>query len=125
MRPNGFAQHMHGGKGTESVCHFCCNPASGDGHFCNRKLLDKQSQQSGTNPNQVYADGTGVWADINGGIQQTHRADNEGLKMSESPAKNSWSTGAGWLSDSRYHGMWRNPETQVLQNIKNDRYAQA
>merc|ERR1712149_164662 len=36
MRPNGFKQEFHGGKGTESVCHFCCNPATTDGNFCNR-----------------------------------------------------------------------------------------
>ena len=41
MRPNGFPDnHYHGGKGTESVCHFCCNPTSSDGMFCNRHMLD-------------------------------------------------------------------------------------
>ena len=41
MRPNGFPEnHYHGGKGTESVCHFCCNPTSSDGMFCNRHMLD-------------------------------------------------------------------------------------
>ena len=128
MRPNGFPIHFHGGKGTESVCHFCCNPdSSSDGPYCNRKLLDKASAQTG--PDQIFADGTGVWAEINnnlpGGqhdIDQFLRADNEDLTYGQSPAMNSWNTNAGWLKNSRYHGMWRNPETQVLHNINNSRY---
>ena len=125
MRPNGFPIHFHGGKGTESVCHFCCNPASGDGPYCNRRLLDKQTHNAGTTPNQIYADGSGVWADISNTIgAQTLRADNEGLNIVNSPAKGGWNTNANWLKDSRFHGMWRNPETQVLHNFDNSRYAQ-
>ena len=125
MRPNGFPIHFHGGKGTESVCHFCCNPASADGPYCNRRLLDKQSHDAGlaSSINQIYADGNGVWADINGGLTQSLRADNDGLAVNNSPARGGWNTDANWLKDSRFHGMWRNPETQVLHNLDNSRYA--
>ena len=70
MRPNGFPEnHYHGGKGTESVCHFCCNPTSSDGMFCNRKLLDgtenfNQFAQSANGANQYgfqFSDGNGFW----------------------------------------------------------------
>merc|ERR1711897_91800 len=42
------------------------------------------------------------------------RADNEGLTYNNSPLRNSWDlANAGWISRQRYHGMYRNPETQV------------
>ena len=54
MRPNGFPDnHYHGGKGTESVCHFCCNPTSSDGMFCNRHMLDFTEE-----PKWATSDGT-------------------------------------------------------------------
>merc|ERR1712176_1625700 len=45
------------------------------------------------------------------------RADNEVLTYNNSPLRNSWDlANAGWISRQRYHGMYRNPETQVAQN---------
>ena len=56
MRPNGFPEnHYHGGKGTESVCHFCCNPTSSDGMFCNRHMLDYTTAAvTATNGSESY-----------------------------------------------------------------------
>ena len=73
MRPNGFPEnHYHGGKGTESVCHFCCNPTSSDGMFCNRKLLDgtdefnryAQTSEGDTQYGLEFSDGTGFWFEV-------------------------------------------------------------
>merc|ERR1712048_308778 len=116
MRPNGFPQERHGGKGTESVCHFCCNPVV-DGNYCNREYLDDTASTSQVT-DFVYSSGTnGGWyngaADLAGSV----RADNEGLSYNNTPLRNGWDlANAGWSSNQRYHGMWRNPETQVAQN---------
>lgn len=71
MRPNGFPDnHYHGGKGTESVCHFCCNPTSSDGMFCNRKMLDGSTTNqyaldaSGKQMGLQFSDGTGFWFNV-------------------------------------------------------------
>jgi len=146
MRPNGFPdQHYHGGKGSESVCHFCCNPASSDGMFCNRRLLDSTPStsgvgtptglQSGSNMGVTFSDGTGNWfkTDTNYGNwsntpansdERNHfidpdlvRADNPSLNILETPMANSYNTEAKWLSEHRFHGMFRNPETQVSQEF--------
>jgi hypothetical protein len=146
MRPNGFPdQHYHGGKGTESVCHFCCNPATSDGMFCNRRLLDNAGSATspiytyGTNSTKnslgmLFSNGAGQWMlyDDNSDIYVTagasdernrfvdpdlRRADDPNLKIKESPMVNSYDTEAKWLSEHRYHGMFRNPETQVSQEF--------
>jgi len=148
MRPNGFPDiHYHSGKGTESVCHFCCNPASDDGWFCNRRLLDAATGANhvNTDANLVYADGAGSWmprsVDEAGGTinnqfasQNYRRADNNELRTGTTPAlggflvTNNWQgqrysdvategTTAQYRSN-RYHGTFRNPETQVYQNIQ-------
>lgn len=131
MRPNGFKQHLHGGKGTESVCHFCCNPASSDGHFCNRNLLDKRDHT------HAYGDGSpnaragiifssaavGDWFKVPGaasaGNHFAHsglvRADDPNLEYRHTPLAGSYDPSSAWLSEHRFHGMFRNPETQVSQ----------
>jgi len=116
MRPNGFPQERHGGKGTESVCHFCCDPAV-EGQWCNRKALDGKEQ---TVDGLQYSTGNGVWRNSPGtGILHTEiRADNEALSYANTPAMSSWLTSSPWLSKMRYHGQWRNPETQVSQNFR-------
>merc|ERR1712109_9434 len=115
MRPNGFPQERHGGKGTESVCHFCCNPVV-DGNYCNREYLDDTA--SAVVADFTYSTGTrGSWYNGNGDLASAVRADNEGLSYNNTPLRNTWDlANAGWISDMRYHGMWRNPETQVSQN---------
>ena len=45
------------------------------------------------------------------------RADDPNLKILNTPMANSYNTGAKWLSEHRYHGMFRNPETQVSQEF--------
>jgi len=146
MRPNGFPdQHYHGGKGSESVCHFCCNPATSDGMFCNRRLLD--SAGSSTSPiytygtdstknslGMLFSNGAGKWmlydnnVDVYAASNESdernrfvdpdlQRADDPSLKIKDSPMVNSYDTGAKWLSEHRYHGMFRNPETQVSQEF--------
>jgi len=138
MRPNGFPDnHYHGGKGTESVCHFCCNPTSSDGMFCNRKMLDGTATEhnniatnsDGEYYGLIFADGTGFWyeedsddttaADAKNAFvdPENIRADNPNLKIRASPMANSYDTGAAWLSKHRYHGMFRNPNTQVSQDF--------
>jgi hypothetical protein len=145
MRPNGFPdQHYHGGKGTESVCHFCCNPASSDGMFCNRRLLDSAGAANpiypfGTTANlnslgMLFANGAGHWmkydenADLyNGGTNpdqrnrfvdhDLQRADDPSLLILDTPMAGSYDTSSAWLSEHRYHGMFRNPETQVSQEF--------
>merc|ERR1712149_62226 len=112
MRPNGFPQERHGGKGTESVCHFCCDPAV-EGQWCNRRSLDGVAQ---TVTGFAFSAGTGKWRTSTNSLAAP-RADNEALKYSESPAMSSWLTTSPWLSKMRYHGQWRNPETQVSQNF--------
>jgi len=149
MRPNGFPdQHYHGGKGTESVCHFCCNPATSDGMFCNRRLLDSTVGTNGyaygaasdghlTNAmGMLFSDGTGKWMQFDpasGTFNSTPgdagtderskfvdpdlvRADNPDLKINETPMASSYNTNSAWLAEHRYHGMFRNPDTQVSQN---------
>jgi len=114
MRPNGFPQERHGGKGTESVCHFCCDPAV-EGQWCNRQALDGVAHDDG---NFQYSAGTGAWRNAAGtSLDNTVRADNEALTYANTPAKSSWLTSSPWLSTMRYHGQWRNPETQVSQNF--------
>ena len=142
MRPNGFPdQHYHGGKGTESVCHFCCNPASSDGMFCNRRLLDSTTSaiaqhDSASNPTLgvQFSNGAGNWyrADANYNAIDTStpansdernrfidpdfvRADDPNLNIMDTPMANSYNTSAAWLAEHRFHGMFRNPETQVSQ----------
>ena len=155
MRPNGFPdQHYHGGKGTESVCHFCCNPASSDGMFCNRRLLDNTRSASGvgtptvtaanSNLGVTFSDGSGQWykadayqTDRDGNVTSNYnkwsdnaseaddrnsfidvdlvRADDPNLDILDTPMANSYNTEAAWLAEHRFHGMFRNPETQVSQ----------
>jgi len=139
MRPNGFPdQHYHGGKGTESVCHFCCNPASSDGMFCNRRLLDNTSAEplqggtSGAFYGVQFADGSGNWFKLDpsqawDGTNADQRslfvdpdlvrADDPDLNILHTPMANSYNTNAAWLSEHRFHGMFRNPETQVSQDF--------
>jgi len=116
MRPNGFPQERHGGKGTESVCHFCCNPVV-DGNYCNREYLDDTPSTS-QDSDFIYSSGTrGSWYNGNSDLAGSVRADNEGLSYNNTPLRNGWDlANAGWSSNQRYHGMWRNPETQVAQN---------
>jgi len=137
MRPNGFPeQHYHGGKGTESVCHFCCNPATSDGMFCNRRLLDATNNTGGfafgatANLNALgmqFADGTGNWLLIDPDHdtdsdqrnrfvdRDLRRADDPDLNIKVTPMANSYNTEAAWLSEHRFHGMFRNPDTQIAQ----------
>lgn len=147
MRPNGFPeQHYHGGKGTESVCHFCCNPASSDGMFCNRRLLDNTAASLATplvnnggittEMGVTFSDGTGQWllqdTNYNGfntssasaTDERNHfidpdlrRADDPNLNILDTPMANSYNTEAAWLAEHRFHGMFRNPETQVSQEF--------
>ena len=147
MRPNGFPdQHYHGGKGTESVCHFCCNPATSDGMFCNRRLLDNTassypfgSETQGSDINamgMLFSDGTGQWLKLDPNADQWEteedandqdersrfvdpdlvRADDPALKINDTPMASSYNTDSAWLAEHRYHGMFRNPDTQVSQN---------
>ena len=116
MRPNGFPQERHGGKGTESVCHFCCNPVV-DGNYCNREYLDDTASTSQIT-DFVYSSGTnGGWYNGATDLASSVRADNEALTYNNTPLRNGWDlANAGWISNQRYHGMYRNPETQVAQN---------
>lgn len=116
MRPNGFPQERHGGKGTESVCHFCCDPAV-EGQWCNRKALDGVAHTDGSS-NFVYSSGTGHWRNSQASdLTAAVHADDEALTYAKTPAASSWLTTSPWLSQMRYHGQWRNPETQVSQNF--------
>ena len=165
MRPNGFPdQHYHGGKGTESVCHFCCNPASSDGMFCNRRLLDNTRDAggvgtpiatNGTNSHMgvTFTNGVGQWfksdshqtdeagtaADGNYNLwndvttlsddrnsyidTDLVRADDPNLNILHTPMANSYNTEAAWLAEHRFHGMFRNPETQVSQEFLDPYFA--
>jgi len=137
MRPNGFPdQHYHGGKGTESVCHFCCNPASSDGMFCNRRLLDNQTSRPISDDNVfmglTFANGAGNWMVVDptqnyvaaGDSDEANhfvdpdlvRADDPSLNILHTPMANSYNTNSAWLAEHRFHGMFRNPETQVSQS---------
>lgn len=138
MRPNGFPdQHYHGGKGSESVCHFCCNPATSDGMFCNRRLLDNSvsypygvgaaGSQDVHSMGMLFADGTGNWfkADTTPDTDADQRsrfvdpdlvrADDPDLLIKHTPMAGSYDTTSAWLAEHRYHGMFRNPETQIAQ----------
>merc|ERR1711990_136081 len=151
MRPNGFPEnHYHGGKGTESVCHFCCNPTSSDGMFCNRHMLDYTTAAvTATNGSESYglefANGTRYTASpYNGHLEwlkydsnngdaldsrnsfvdpEYARADDPNLKILKSPMANSYNTEAAWLSKHRYHGMFRNPNSQVTQDFMDPYFA--
>merc|ERR1712088_759523 len=65
-------QEFHGGKGTESVCHFCCNPATSDGNFCNRRLLDKTADAKSADNVFVFSDGSGEWYNNAGSSNPGH-----------------------------------------------------
>jgi len=154
MRPNGFPEnHYHGGKGTESVCHFCCNPTSSDGMFCNRHMLDytataKIAQDSSSHSYGLeFANGKGTGNKYPGGVGHLEwmkydennsdsadarnafvdpnyaRADDPNLKILKSPMANSYNTEAAWLSKHRYHGMFRNPNSQVSQDFMDPYFA--
>jgi len=164
MRPNGFPdQHYHGGKGTESVCHFCCNPASSDGMFCNRRLLDNTRGDSkvgtpalaaaNSNLGVTFSDGSGHWyksdayqvSELGVGAAGNYnkwnddislsddrndyidedlvRADDPNLNILHTPMANSYNTDAAWLAEHRFHGMFRNPETQVSQEYLDPYFA--
>lgn len=156
MRPNGFPdQHYHGGKGTESVCHFCCNPASSDGMFCNRRLLDATPDTQGVGTpvsntasahlGVTFSNGAGNWfrSDTYGNNNMNKwsatlansddrnkfidedlvRADDPNLNIMHTPMANSYNTEAAWLSEHRFHGMFRNPETQVSQEFLDPYFA--
>jgi len=123
MRANGFPDRQyHGGKGTESVCHFCCNPGSSDGHFCNRNLLDKNAAAN-TDAGMTYssADVGNEWLTgdaMSAGVNANAiRADVPNLGYNSSPMQQGFNTNSAWLTQTRYHGMYRNPETQVYQNF--------
>ena len=122
MRPNGFPRHFHGGKGTESVCHFCCNPASSDGFYCNRRLMDQNTGAGDDGTGKNFA-GAGTWHLTNNANTNSQtpdyarRADDEQLAYVDTPMRGSWDHNSNWLRDYRFHGMWRNPETQVHQNF--------
>jgi len=117
MRPNGFPQERHGGKGSESVCHFCCDPAV-EGQWCNRKALDGVVHTDANNADFKYSTGAGAWRTaVTSDLSTAVRADNEALQYANTPAMSSWLTSSPWLSTMRYHGQWRNPETQVSQNF--------
>jgi len=116
MRPNGFPQERHGGKGTESVCHFCCNPVV-EGNYCNREYLDGHASDSQVNGFTYSTTNNGGWYNDATTLSGAVRADNEGLQYQNTPLRNTWDlANAKWISDMRYHGMWRNPETQVSQD---------
>jgi len=152
MRPNGFPEnHYHGGKGTESVCHFCCNPTSSDGMFCNRHMLDYTDKakfataDGSTSYGLEFANGTRYTASpYNGHLEwlkydsnhgdkadsrnafvdpEYARADDPDLKILKSPMANSYNTEAAWLSKHRYHGMFRNPNSQVSQDFMDPYFA--
>ena len=52
-------------QGTESVCHFCCNPASSDGFYCNRRLMDENPGAGDDGQGKNLA-GDGEWHMVTG-----------------------------------------------------------
>merc|ERR1711935_1131821 len=106
MRPNGFPQERHGAKGSESVCHFCCDPAV-EGQWCNRKALDGVVHTDPNNSDFKYSTGAGAWRTaVTSDLSTAVRADNEALQYANTPAMSSWLTSSPWLSTMRYHGQF-------------------
>merc|ERR1712149_51341 len=99
MRPNGFMQEFHGGKGTESVCHFCCNPATTDGNFCNRRLLDGSATSTSSDGVFTFSDTTGSWYDAAGStaVNAAIRADDDTHTYAGTPLQGGFDTSSKWL----------------------------
>merc|ERR1719284_785377 len=51
------------------------------------------------------------------------RADDPNLNILHTPMANSYNTEAAWLAEHRFHGMFRNPETQVSQEYLDPYFA--
>merc|ERR1712003_249625 len=51
------------------------------------------------------------------------RADDPTLNILHTPMANSYNTEAAWLAEHRFHGMFRNPETQVSQEFLDPYFA--
>ena len=95
--------HYNFGKGTESVCHYCCDP-----------LLERTGSApytyNGCNYNAIGTDLTTISASNNvdgGGTLSNNVFINRQQKW-DSPV---------WYNGDQYHGMFRNPHTQYPHKV--------
>ena len=96
--------HYNYGKGTESVCHYCCDPllertSSGVYAFngCNYDAIL-------TSVNTISTGGTNV----DGGGTLTNNVFINRQQKWDSPV---------WYNGGQYHGMFRNPHTQYPHKV--------
>merc|ERR1739848_725751 len=101
--------HYHYGKGTESVCHYCCDPYL---EFADADSNPKTPYDYlGCNYNAVYsinADGAKITDKIGtGNVDSTGNISNNLFIVRQQ----TWETPV-WYDHRQYHGMFRNPHTQ-------------
>lgn len=84
--------------------------------------MDENSTAGNDGQGKNFA-GDGEWHMVTGANtgsltpDYARRGDDETLAYRQTPMRGSWDHNANWLRDFRFHGMWRNPETQVHQNF--------
>jgi hypothetical protein len=99
--------HYHYGKGTESVCHHCCDPLLEFGNT-DGDAVTTPYDYMGCNFNAIMTSAdisSGGTVDGMGNVD-----DNAFLQRSHV-----WDTPV-WYNNMQYHGMFRNPHTQYPRN---------
>merc|ERR1739848_101551 len=80
---------------------------------------ERESWYNGMRPNgfpdQHYHGGKGTDQRSRFVDRDLVRADNPNLNINHTPMAGSYNTNSGWLAEHRYHGMFRNPDTQISQ----------
>jgi len=94
--------HYHYGKGTESVCHYCCDPLL---EFADDSNTATVYDYNGCNFNAVSA-GQGTLSDGDFVDSQSSLHTNVFINRHQI-----WDTPV-WYDHRQYHGMFRNPHTQ-------------
>jgi len=101
--------HYHYGKGTESVCHYCCDPLLEFSDADSNPLTPYD--YNGCNFNAVSAGQTaisdGTTVDNSSGITGNVFINRHQL----------WSAPI-WYDARQYHGMFRNPHTQYPRKVQ-------
>ena len=93
-------RHFQRGKGTESVCHYCCDPyLEYNAEGCNHVAAEG-----------FVASGAGQIADFSGAVKDS----NIFLKRPANDHSKDWSSNTNY---PQYHGAFRNPHTQVAKGI--------
>lgn len=98
------ANHYHFGKGTESYCHFCCDP-----------LIEFAATGGNTSPTSPYDYPGCNFNHVNSATDITASGNVDGTGTLTGNAflerHHNWESPV-WYHDEQYHGTFRNPHTQ-------------